>query len=116
MLDTQLPDGNWWSLVHEPKSGPESSTAAFMACAFYRGMGLGLFPADEFEEPADRAHAAMERNLRPNGDLGGVSAAVYSALIEEHYWHVPVDQIVPWGQGPALTAAAARRAWQTGSS
>ena len=111
MLDYQLADGNWWSLVHEPKSGPESSTAAFMATAFFRGMSLGLLPVATFAEPAERAYRAMEANLDAAGNLMGVSAAVYSALVEEHYWHVPVNRIVPWGQGPALSAAAARRAW-----
>ena len=113
MVETQRADGHWWSLVHEPRSGEESSTAAFMATAFYRGMRLGLFPPDEFEPPAARAFAAMESLLDAEGNLRGVSAAVYSALIEEHYWHVPVDRIVPWGQGPVLTALAARDAWRT---
>lgn len=112
MLGYQLPDGHWWSLVHEPRSGPESSTAAFMATAFFRGMGLGVLPEGEFAEPAERAYRAMEARLDAEGNLLGVSAAVYSALVEEHYWHVPVDRIVPWGQGPALTAAAARGAWR----
>ena len=111
MLDYQQADGNWWSLVHEPRSGPESSTAAFMACAFYRGMRLGVLPQAEFAAPADRAYRAMEANLDDHGNLQGVSAAVFSALVEEHYWHVPVNRIVPWGQGPVLTAAAARAAW-----
>ncbi|MCR9138443.1 MAG: glycoside hydrolase family 88 protein [Alphaproteobacteria bacterium] len=110
MLGYQLPDGNWHSLVHEPRSGPESSTAAFMATAFFRGMKSGLLPVSEFAEPAERAFAAMKANLDGNGNLTGVSAAVMSALVEEHYWHVPINQIVPWGQGPVLTAAAARQA------
>jgi unsaturated rhamnogalacturonyl hydrolase len=114
MLHWQLPDGNWWSLVHDERSGPESSTAAFMAGAFFRGMALGFFPVAEFAEPAERAYRAMEANLDNAGNLTGVSAAVYSALVEEHYWHVPINRIVPWGQGPALTAAAARKAWSEG--
>ncbi|MEP3276702.1 MAG: glycoside hydrolase family 88 protein [Stappiaceae bacterium] len=111
MLDYQLSDGNWHSLVHEPRSGPESSTAAFMATAFYRGMSAGILPRDEFMEPADRAYQAMVLNLDKDGNLLGVSAAVMSALVEEHYWHVPVNRIVPWGQGPVLTAASARSAF-----
>lgn len=111
MIETQLEDGNWHCMVHEPRSGPESSTSAFMATAFYRGMLAGLLPEDEFVEPADRAWQAMKAWLDENGNLLGVSAAVYSALVDEHYWHVPLDQIVPWGQGPVLTAEAARRAW-----
>lgn len=111
MLGYQLPDGNWHSLVHEERSGPESSTAAFMATAFFRGMSSGLLPQSEFAEPAERAFAAMKANLDGNGNLAGVSAAVMSALVEEHYWHVPVNKIVPWGQGPVVTAAAARQAF-----
>ena len=108
MLGYQLANGNWHSLVHEPKSGPESSTAAFMATAFFRGMHMGLLPKTDFEEPAERAYRAMEANLDDMGNLKGVSAAVMSALVEEHYWHVPVNRIVPWGQGPVLTAILAR--------
>ncbi len=111
MLDYQRDDGNWWSLAHEPKSGDESSTAAFMATAFYRGMAWGLLPLNEFQIPAQRAFAAMVGNLDEHGNLMGVSAAVMSALVEEHYWHVPVNKIVPWGQGPVLTAVAAQTAF-----
>ncbi len=109
MLRWQLPDGNWWAMVHESDSGPESSTAAFMAAAFYRGIRLGLLPAAEFRAPADRAYDAMLANLDAEGNLQGVSAAVYAALTQQHYWHVPRGYIVPWGQGPVLTAARARQ-------
>ncbi len=113
MLDYQLADGNWHCMVHEEESGPESSTAAFMATAFFRGMTLGILPAAEFAGPAERAYRAMEANLDQDGNLLGVSAAVMSALVQEHYWHVPLNRIVPWGQGPVLTAAAARRVWKS---
>ena len=82
--------------------------AAFMACAFYRGIRLGVLDAETFRAPADRAFAAMSNNLDADGNLQGVSAAVYAALVQEHYWHVPRGYIVPWGQGPVLTAALAR--------
>lgn len=110
MVHYQREDGNWWSLAHEPRSGDEASTAAFMATAFFRGIAWGLLPQSEFEEPARHAYRAMVKNLDNQGNLLGVSAAVMSALVEEHYWHVPVNKIVPWGQGPVLTAIAARRA------
>ncbi|WP_226782376.1 glycoside hydrolase family 88 protein [Oceaniglobus trochenteri] len=108
MVEFQLADGNWHCMVHEPRSGAESSTAAFMATAFFRGIAMGLLPRDEFAGPAERAFAAMAANLDDQGNLRGVSAAVMSALVEEHYWHVPLDRIVPWGQGPVLTAIRAR--------
>jgi unsaturated rhamnogalacturonyl hydrolase len=96
-------------MVHEPDSGPESSTAAFMSSAFYRGIKLGILPASLFRPAADKAYDAMLRNLDVDGNLQGVSAAVYAALVQEHYWHVPRGYIVPWGQGPVLTAALARQ-------
>ncbi|MCV6822983.1 MULTISPECIES: glycoside hydrolase family 88 protein [Halocynthiibacter] len=110
MVSYQLEDGNWHCMVHEPRSGPESSTAAFMATAFYRGMKHGVL-SKRFELPAEKAFRAMVSNLDEKGNLLGVSAAVMSALVDEHYWHVPLDRIVPWGQGPVLTAAAARSAF-----
>lgn len=112
MLGYQLADGNWHSLVHEPRSGPEASTAAFMATAFYRGMAQGVLPEQKFLQPAESAFGAMKANLDDLGNLTGVTAAVYSALAEEHYWYVPTNYIVPWGQGPVLTAVAARMAFK----
>ncbi|MEV8467436.1 glycoside hydrolase family 88 protein [Fluviibacterium sp. DFM31] len=110
MVRYQLPDGNWHCMVHEPRSGPESSTAAFMATAFFRGIKQGVL-GDSFAEPAEKAFRAMTNKLDQDGNLRGVSAAVMSALVDEHYWHVSLDRIVPWGQGPVLTAVAARAAF-----
>lgn len=111
MLKYQLDDGNWHSMVHEQESGTESSTAAFMATAFYRGLKQGVLLQNEFEAPANQAFSAMLNNIGDDGNLRNVSAAVYSALMQEHYWHVPMDRVVPWGQGPVLTAIAAREAY-----
>ena len=109
MVEFQREDGNWHALVHDPRSGNEASTAAFMATAFYRGMNIGLLSQEEFLGPAARAYAAMFKNVDAKGGLRGVSAAVMSALVEEHYWHVPLATNVPWGQGPLLAAIAAAK-------
>ncbi len=111
MVRLQRDDGHWWNMAHDPRSGEESSTAAFMATAFFRGMSNGILPETEFQEPADRAKAAMIDMLDNDGNLMGVSAAVMSALVDEHYWNVPLNKIVPWGQGPVLTAFAAEATW-----
>jgi len=108
MLGYQRDDGHWFNMVHEPRSGEESSTAAFMATAFYRGMRRGLLDPSRFLPAADASYQAMLGKLDDNGDYRGVTAAVYSSTCDEHYWYVPSDKIVPWGQGPVLTAAAAR--------
>ncbi len=108
MLSYQKADGDWYNIVQEPRSGEEASTAAFMATAFYRGVRLGVLDGGRFLPAADRGWAAVCRNLAADGNLRAVTAAVYSSTLDEHYWHVPTNQIVPWGQGPVLTAAAAR--------
>jgi unsaturated rhamnogalacturonyl hydrolase len=110
MLPFQRDDGHWWCLAHDTRSGPETSTAAFMATAFLRGMRTGLLPSNEFAEPARQALAAVQATVDDAATLRGVSAAVYASLVEEHYWHVPLDHVVPWGQGPLLTALA-EAAW-----
>lgn len=116
MLRWQRPDGHWWCLAHDPRSGPETSTAAFMATAFFRAMRAGLLPEAEFEDRAFLALEAMRRDMDDNAVLRGVSAAVYAALVEDHYWHVPLDRVVPWGQGPTLTAMAEAAAYQSAKS
>ena len=85
MLDFQLPDGNWHCMMHKSLSGPESSTAALIATAYFRGVHLGLLPVAEFAEPAKRACRAMEANLDADGNIMGVLAAVMLALVQQHY-------------------------------
>lgn len=109
MRACQRADGSWPAVAGRPESGPESSTAAFMAIGFRRGIALGALPAAGFEEPAERAWRATWAQLGPDGLLAGVSAAVYSSTRDAHYAHVPLGFDVPWGQGPVLVAAAERR-------
>jgi unsaturated rhamnogalacturonyl hydrolase len=108
MRERQRPNGHWWAMVDEPASGDEASTAAFMAAAFYRGVAMGLLPADPYLGAAERAWRATWSALDAQGLLTGVSAAVYSSTDPRHYHHVPRGLDVPWGQGPVLVAALAR--------
>jgi unsaturated rhamnogalacturonyl hydrolase len=107
MAALQRDDGSWWAVAQEPASGPEASTAAFMATAFARGVGLGVLPAEPFRSAGWRAWAATRACLDGTGVLTGVSAAVWSSTSLEHYFHVPRGFTVPWGQGPLLLAAGA---------
>ena len=112
MLECQRPDGQWHAMVHEPASGDETSTAAFMATAFFRGLSSGLLEPARFAAAAERAWVATWSSVDEGGLLTGVSAAVYSSTEPGHYHHVPRGFDVPWGQGPVLTAALARRRWR----
>ncbi len=110
----QRDDGHWHAVVHEPSSGDETSTAAFMATAFFRGLSSGLLEPDRFAAAAERAWSAAWSAVDDRGLLTGVSAAVYSSTEPRHYHHVPRGFDVPWGQGPVLTAALARERWSWG--
>lgn len=105
MRDTQRPDGHWHTVAHDPTSGDETSTAAFMATAFARGIRAGILDGS-FAEPAARALAAARSAVDGDGVLRGVSAAVWACTLPAHYANVPRDFLVPWGQGPLVLALA----------
>jgi unsaturated rhamnogalacturonyl hydrolase len=115
LLATQRPDGGWPTLVDDPESGDETSTAAFMAAGFLRAARLGLGDAERLRAAAERAWAATVRAVDASGLLTGVSAAVYSSTRLSHYRHVPRGFDVPWGQGPLLVAALERDRMRPGS-
>ena len=102
---SQRPDGGWHAVISDPGSGPESSTAAFVAAGFPRAVAAGLLER-EYLEPARAAWANTAANVRPDGVLGGVSANVWASTAVSHYSNVPLGAVVPWGQGPLLLAAA----------
>jgi unsaturated rhamnogalacturonyl hydrolase len=104
LLPLQEPDGGWPAVAHDPASGSESSTAAFMAAGFAEGARTGLLGA-EFLEPARRAWDYAWSRVDESGTLTDVSAAVWASTASSHYVHVPRGFMVPWGQGPLLLAA-----------
>lgn len=44
------------------------------------------------------------RHVRPDGLLEGVSYETFPSTRVEHYCRMPRGGMVPWGQGPLLTA------------
>jgi unsaturated rhamnogalacturonyl hydrolase len=109
LRSSQLEDGSWYAVISDPDSGPESSTAAFVAAGLSRAVAEGLL-GTEYLEPARAAWAATARGVRPDGVLEGVSANVWACPVPSHYSNVPLGAVVPWGQGPLLLAAAERLA------
>jgi unsaturated rhamnogalacturonyl hydrolase len=102
---SQRSDGGWDAVIFDPGSGPESSTAAFVADGLSRAVRAGLL------EPAflDAARAAWSHTagrIRADGVLDGVSANVWACTAASHLSNVPLGAVVPWGQGPLLLAAA----------
>lgn len=107
MLDMQRSNGAWWAVAQLPESGPETSTAAFMAAGLRRGVERSWLDRAAYWPAAEAAWQATLAELDESGALRGVSAAVWSSTSIEHYFHVPRGLTVPWGQGPLLLAAAA---------
>jgi unsaturated rhamnogalacturonyl hydrolase len=103
---TQLADGSWTAVAQDQQSGSESSTAAFAAAGFARGVRLGLLDPS-FAESAQRAWSSTVAGVDGAGLLVDVSAAVRPSTHESSYRHVPKGFLVPWGQGPLLVAARA---------
>lgn len=108
MIGLQRRDGHWATIVDDPVSGDETSTAAFMAAAFWKGVELGVLDPRSVGRPAELAWQAALSGVDQDGKLDGVSAAVGSCTALSHYRNVPTGLLVPWGQGPLLLAAARR--------
>lgn len=107
MAASQRIDGHWYAVAGEPRSGDETSTAAFMAAGFARALRLLDLPEpDRVRAAAAAALRATVTSLNDRGVLTGVSAAVWASTVDSHYWHVPRGFTVPWGQGPAVLALA----------
>jgi unsaturated rhamnogalacturonyl hydrolase len=104
LVHLQRDDGGWSAVVGDEASGDESSTAAFAAAGFARGLANG-FLGEEFREPARRAWGHTLARLDERGVLREVSAAVWPCTDQSHYAHAPTGFVVPWGQGPLLVAA-----------
>jgi unsaturated rhamnogalacturonyl hydrolase len=108
LLSLQRDDGHWHAVAQDPDSGDESSTAAFAAAGFLRGIRLGVLDRGRFAPAAEHAWNAAWAAVDESGLLTGVSAAVWASTAPGHYRHVPRGFDVPWGQGPLLAAALER--------
>lgn len=106
MLAGQRGDGRWDAVVGVAESGDETSTAAFMVFALRRAARLGVVGYADVHQAVAAALLATEAAIDENGVLTGVSAEVWACTLDEHYWYVPRDFVVPWGQGPAALALA----------
>jgi unsaturated rhamnogalacturonyl hydrolase len=104
LAEHQLADGSRRTVASEPASPAESSTAAFAAAGFARGVTLGLLE-EAYRDRAVRAWRNTWSNVDERGVLTGVSAAVWASTAPSHYPNVPVGFVVPWGQGPLLLGA-----------
>jgi unsaturated rhamnogalacturonyl hydrolase len=104
----QHESGAWHTVLTAPESYVESSTAAFFVDAVARAVRLGIVPAGDYARLLDRAMRYIIAHVDSRGVLKGVSYETFPSTREAHYHEMPREAVVPWGQGPLLTAL---RSW-----
>ena len=105
IADLQHPSGDWHTVLTDPDSYLESSVACFVVDGFRRAMRRGWI-GHEFASVVEGAWRAMQTHIREDGLFDGVSFETFPSTRAAHYRYMPVGAMVPWGQGPFLTACA----------
>lgn len=102
---TQDSSGHWHTVITDRDSYLEPSVAAFVVHGFSRGLRRGWLP-ESLRPVLDRAFMALLGSVGEDGLLRGVSYETHPSLHAEHYRTMPRGAMVPWGQGPLLSAIA----------
>lgn len=102
LAELQDPAGAWHTVLTDPDSYLESSTAAFFADVIARGIRLDLLRGDDYCRVLDRAMRYVLTHVDSRGVLEGVSYETFPSTRSEHYREMPRGAVVPWGQGPLL--------------
>ena len=69
LTNHQDDDGMWHQVIDHPESYAEFSCTCMIGFAMLRGMREGWLPRGEFEQPADRAWAAIKKRIRLDGEF-----------------------------------------------
>lgn len=104
LAELQHPSGGWHTVLDDPTAYVETSVAAFVVDGFSSAIGRGWLDEAAFRPVVESALRFLLANVRPSGLLGGVSYETFPSTRAEHYRKMPQDAMVPWGQGPLLTA------------
>lgn len=106
VLRLQDEGGLWHTILDDPSSPPENSTAAFFLSGLLKARRLGLWaPADEavFKLAVERAAQAMRLAYAAGPGLMVSYATPVGA--RETYVNAPLG-CFPWGEGPRVLAEA----------
>lgn len=103
LAELQDDSGGWHTVLDDRESYLETSIAAFIVDGFSLGMRRGWISRSH-RSVVERAWSAMWSQLGPDGLLRGVSFETHPSMSAEHYRTMPTGAMVPWGQGPFLTA------------
>ena len=104
LAELQDDGGAWHTILNDPDSYIESSTAAFFIDVICRAIRLGLVPARRYHRVLETAMQFLVRHVNADGVLDGVSYETFPSTRPEHYRNMPRGAVVPWGQGPLIAA------------
>lgn len=102
LRDRQHASGRWTTVLDDPTSPLEASTAAFFASGALKARRLALLPpsfANSLNEMVDRAVVAVAEDAGPHGVLVVSNATPVGTRAT--YVDRPTG-VFPWGQGPLL--------------
>ena len=104
LAELQDASGGWHTVLDDPTSYIETSIAAFVVDGFCTGVRHGWLDEIKFRPVIETAMAYLLSNVESCGLLSGVSYETFPSTRAEHYRRMPRGAMVPWGQGPLLTA------------
>jgi unsaturated rhamnogalacturonyl hydrolase len=100
----RAPEGGWHTVLDGPESYVEASISAFMVHVLARAIQRNWIKAELYCPLLESAMSFVLDHVRANGMLDGVSYETFPSTRAEHYRRMPRGAMVPWGQGPLLTA------------
>ncbi len=102
LVQLQHASGAWHTVLNDPDSYVESSTAAFYADVIARALRLGLISGSRYSEVLEQAMHFVLKRVDDRGVFQGVSYETFPSTRAQHYREMPRGASVPWGQGPLL--------------
>ena len=104
LAELQDTSGGWHTILDDSTSYIETSVAAFVVDGFSTAICHGWLEASAFRPVVESAMRFLLTHVEPTGLLSGVSYETFPSTRAEHYRKMPQGAMVPWGQGPLLTA------------
>jgi unsaturated rhamnogalacturonyl hydrolase len=104
LAELQDASGGWHTVLDDPTSYIENSVAAFVVDGFSTAICRGWLEESAFRPVVESALRFLLANIEATGLLAGVSYETFPSTRVEHYRKMPRGAMVPWGQGPLLTA------------
>lgn len=102
LAHTQQQSGGWSTVLDMPHSYEEASLPAMFSAGIHDACLHGLV-APQWLDVAQRARQRLLELLHADGTMPGISIATPPGDAP-HYAAIPVAELFPWGQGPALLA------------